>query len=376
MPAGPAASGGRRGKRINRITHVHETQAFRRRGRTGGALVTGAQHGGDAFDRPFHRRPAAACRRSCGPVMQETARFGHIVITSPSRVTSSRSSVRIGLFAWHAAARKLVKSCVPNNVCAAACVAVGRAAPRHARHGKQQTRPRAPVQDPIAIRPPMAREPRVPSVRRRRRMHHDDRMRLHVVVQRVAHLARPEPRRNASKRPDPPRGRRNRSSGDRRGDGARHRSGARRRPPRTSCTEVRESWRCQPTNGPPSYSSSRAHLCQGPRTVPGGIGWPQERGRVHRRPAGQLHAAQVERPRRRRRSEAGRRARCRRARIRRRAGRQDLQDRAVQGGKRPGPGIEGADLPLDRGGVAVQSIRPSSRHQFRRRRWRPRRAAA
>ena len=38
-----------------------------------------------------------------------------MLIMSPSRVTSSRSSVRNGDFAWHEAARNEVKSCRPSN---------------------------------------------------------------------------------------------------------------------------------------------------------------------------------------------------------------------------------------------------------------------
>ena len=45
-------------------------------------------------------------------------------ISSPARVTSSRSRVRIGLLAWHSAARKVVKSWRPTSIAAASCIAV------------------------------------------------------------------------------------------------------------------------------------------------------------------------------------------------------------------------------------------------------------
>ena len=99
-------------------------------------------------------------------------------------------------------------------------------------------------------------------------------MRLHVVVQRVADRRAPEA--VGQRRSAPPAPRRAR----------RHRCGRRRcwrtgapwfscaaAASSTSCTESPVAWRCQPTNGPPSYSSSSAHRGISPsacRAAPGG----------------------------------------------------------------------------------------------------------
>ena len=86
---------------------------------------------------------------------------------SPSRRTSSRSSVRSGLFAWQAAARNEEKSCRPSRVCAALCIAsassVGGNVPDAA---GEQGRAGAAVQDAVAIGAADRREAGVPALRR------------------------------------------------------------------------------------------------------------------------------------------------------------------------------------------------------------------
>ena len=60
--------------------------------------------------------------------------------SSPSRLTSSRSRVRIGDFAWHCASRKVEKSCRPTRTRAASCIASA-----SSRGFTRQARPRSSV---------------------------------------------------------------------------------------------------------------------------------------------------------------------------------------------------------------------------------------
>ena len=86
-------------------------------------------------------------------------------MSSPSRATSSRSSVLSGDFAWHSAARNVVKSCLPTRSCAAACMASASSGPARARLAGIEREIGAAVEDAILIVAPDRREPRLECVR-------------------------------------------------------------------------------------------------------------------------------------------------------------------------------------------------------------------
>ena len=99
--------------------------ADRRRDRAAAAAIGGFERGLEvAGGRPARRRPRPASRPSSAPAdAGTTAPLASIWTSSPSRMTSSRSSVRIGDFAWHWESRKVEKSCWPISACAASCIA-------------------------------------------------------------------------------------------------------------------------------------------------------------------------------------------------------------------------------------------------------------
>ena len=93
-------------------------------------------------------------------------------ISPPARLTSRRSSVFTGDFAWHSRERKVVKSCLPTSACAAACIASASSGVRDppdaaAIEGRAGRGGRRCGRDNAASRPRSARRNPPPPPRRR-----------------------------------------------------------------------------------------------------------------------------------------------------------------------------------------------------------------
>ena len=109
-----------------------------------------------ALNSPALQRPAPTS--TSVPTIERTCRcrndsaLASKRTSSPSRLTSSRSSVRIGDFAWHCESRKVEKSCRPMSTRAAACIASAsrRGFNRQARPRSKRER-RAAIDDAIEI---------------------------------------------------------------------------------------------------------------------------------------------------------------------------------------------------------------------------------
>ena len=98
-------------------------RALRAGQRAAAAAVAGIERGAEIARRPFafaHKLQRADHRAHLR--VQELRALARTTIMSPSRLTSSRSSVLSGDLAWHSAARNVVKSCLPRINCAAACI--------------------------------------------------------------------------------------------------------------------------------------------------------------------------------------------------------------------------------------------------------------
>ena len=133
------------------------------------------------------RRPAS--RPSSAPDCAGTsARRRSLSTSSPSRSTSSRSSVFTGDLAWHSVERKVVKSCLPTSRCAASCIARGIERARHAPGAAGVERQiGAAVDDAIEIMAPDRRGARVEIVGDTFGRENGDRMRAQMRIERVAH---------------------------------------------------------------------------------------------------------------------------------------------------------------------------------------------
>ena len=182
------------------------------------------------------------------------------------RSTLSSSSVLTGLSDWQWAERKVVKSCVPDQHAPRprAIASTSSGAPICQTLPALERRRRAAVEDPVEIAPPGAREARMPVVGDRLDLEHRHRVGPHQRVEPLAQPVRGQrlgdiDMRRHRQRMDPGVG----------PPGAMDRRPPRRssgRSPRSSaaCTDRPIACRCQPTNGPPSYSTvSRQRVMRG-----------------------------------------------------------------------------------------------------------------